>query len=302
MAARAERLIPGLLSLLSVTVPLPVCSEVAVASQVYRAGIHSADWTFSGSKSHCGPSQEIPGFGTGSFQRLAGEELQFRIDGLQRVPAGGDARLHEVSPPWIHVDPDPMVRKVPLRPGRVPLQLSRASATWLLAVLARGQIGSFDFYRRDGARAPVSVQLSPVNYQRPYAAFCRCLRQTSDNGFLAYRQVLVHFPSGGDELDAVARERLDALADYVLADTSIERIEICGHTDADGTPSYNRRLSQRRARGVYDYLVRSGVRPELMKLEAMGESRPAWRGSGESARRANRRVEINLIRNRSGAS
>jgi outer membrane protein OmpA-like peptidoglycan-associated protein len=184
----------------------------------------------------------------------------------------------------------------------MPIRLVGKSAAWLLASLARGQIGSFDFSHREARPDAVSVQLSPVNYQRPYAAFRRCLREISDKGFQAYRHILLHFPFAGDALNSVATQRLDDLAGFVLADPSIGRIEIIGHTDTKGRRGFNKKLSRRRAQRVYDYLVRAGVRPGLMKIEALGEARPARRGHDERAAAANRRVEIKLIRRRSGSS
>ncbi|MGD8590396.1 MAG: OmpA family protein [Chromatiales bacterium] len=302
MAKQWARFVPGLLCLLSLLPQPPVWSGVKVRPKIYVAEIDGADWTFSGSQSNCELSHEIPGFGIGRFRRLAGEELQFRLESFRRIPVGRRVRMHEDSPPWIHTDPDPMSQMLMLRPGMTPLRLSRRSAAWLLATLAKGQFGSFDFYHWGDERTLVSVRLSPVNYQRPYAAFRRCLRQISDKGYLAYRQVEVQFPFDGDKLDSIAKRQLDALVDFVLADSSISRVEIFGYTDTQGSRGYNRRLSQRRAQGVYDYLVQGGMRPELMQIEAMGESSPKRQRHSKDAGMTNRRVEINLIRDRSGSS
>ena len=296
MVIKVDRLIPMLLYLCFALSNQPVWSGIAVTPKIYLASIHGAEWTFDGSTANCELRHEIPGFGIGRFQRLAGEDLQFRIDSFQRVPVAMDARLHEVSPPWIHDEPDPLIRKVELRPGMTPMRLSRKSAAWLLASLSKGQIVSFDFFDWDDERKPVSVQLSPVNYQRSYEAFRRCLQQISDKDFMVYREIQLQYPSNADSLDASARRQLDALMDFVLADSSISRIKISGHTDARGSLSYNRKLSQRRAQGVYDYLAQGGVHPELMQIEVFGQSRPKRRGRNERAMAANRRVEVKLIR------
>ena len=300
MALKADRLIPGLFYLCFVLENPPVCAGISETTQTYQAGIHAAAWTFNGTKSVCELSHQIPGFGVAHFHRLAGEELKFRIDSFKQIPLGGVARMHEVSPPWIHTEADPITRQVELWPGDSPLRLAGRSAAWLLASLAKGQIGSFDFY--PGAEQPgaVSVRLSPVNYQRPYAKFRQCLKEISGKGFQAYQQIQVQFPFAGDELDSVATQRLAGLVGFVLADPSIRRIEISGHTDSKGGRSYNRKLSKRRAMRVHDYLVQAGVQAELMKIQAFGEARPARRGHGERTGAVNRRVEIKLIRRRPG--
>ena len=71
MAMKMARLIQGLLCLM---LESPAWSGIAMTPKIYLAGIHDADWTFSGSKSSCELRHEIPGFGIGRFQRLAGED------------------------------------------------------------------------------------------------------------------------------------------------------------------------------------------------------------------------------------
>jgi len=296
MASKAERLIPVLLCLSCMFTNTPALAGIALTPKVYLADLHAATWHYSGSNTLCELRHEIPGFGIGRFVRLAGEDLRFRIDSFQAVPVEADASLHEVSPPWNHAQPDPWVRRIGIAPGRIPVRLSRKPATRLLASLARGQIGSIDFTDWDDARVPVSVQLSPVNYQQPYQAFRRCLQQISAKGYADHRRIRLYYPLNGAALDGSARRQLDGLAEFVLADDSITRIQIKGHTDAKGTRSYNQELSRRRARAVYDYLRQAGVRGELMHVEALGESRPSRRGSGAGAMAANRRVDITLVR------
>lgn len=53
------------------------------------------------------------------------------------------------------------------------------------------------------------------------------------------------------------------------------RVEVAGHTDLCGTDTYNQKLSERRARTVYDYLVKQGVDAgRLAGPIGYGESRP----------------------------
>ncbi|MCX7820156.1 MAG: gliding motility-associated C-terminal domain-containing protein [Brevinematales bacterium] len=52
------------------------------------------------------------------------------------------------------------------------------------------------------------------------------------------------------------------------------KIEISGHTDDIGEEDYNQRLSERRAKAVYDYLVKNDIDPALLTFVGYGESRP----------------------------
>ncbi len=56
-----------------------------------------------------------------------------------------------------------------------------------------------------------------------------------------------------------ARTNLDALVASVDKADKIERISVTGHADRNGPPRYDKRLAQRRAEAVKDYLVSKGI-------------------------------------------
>jgi len=267
-----------------------------VAPDIYMVEANYSEWQFAGNRAKCELQHEIPRFGIGRFLRVAGEELSFRIDSFQPIPESVEALLREISPAWEPGKPDPLVQEISLKKGLVPVELKRKPAAWLLSSLAKGQIGSFDFVDWDDTRKTVHLRLSPVNYQRPYREFKRCLKDLSSMGFLAFKESEVRFPLDVHELGPAARDFLRQLADYLVADASIRRVEINGHADDQGTHPYNQRLSERRARSVFDFLTASGVNSALMQRDAYGESKPRMAGRTKRARAANRRAEIRLLR------
>jgi OOP family OmpA-OmpF porin len=72
-------------------------------------------------------------------------------------------------------------------------------------------------------------------------------------------------------------------------------VEIRGHTDAEGTDSYNQNLSMRRALAVKNFFVQNGVSPSRFKAKGYGESVPIMDNSSELGRAFNRRVEVFVI-------
>ena len=66
---------------------------------------------------------------------------------------------------------------------------------------------------------------------------------------------------------------LDSMA-QMLRDNPNVVIEMASHTDRWGSDEYNNRLSQRRAKSVVDYLIDAGVKPDRLKPQGYGESRP----------------------------
>ncbi len=76
------------------------------------------------------------------------------------------------------------------------------------------------------------------------------------------------------------------------------RAEVAGHTDQCGSDAYNQKLSERRAKAVYDYLTTNGIDAarltgpngygESRPLEDMGQAFPACKSE------KNRRTELNV--------
>ena len=97
-----------------------------------------------------------------------------------------------------------------------------------------------------------------------------------------------------DTLRSENREILSRIAGVMLASHGY-RLYVYGHTDDTGPESYNRNLSERRARSVRDYLVQAGIPGDLVEAKGFGESSPAVEASTSGARQKNRRVEIGLI-------
>jgi OOP family OmpA-OmpF porin len=69
-------------------------------------------------------------------------------------------------------------------------------------------------------------------------------------------------------------------------------VEIDGHTDAKGSDEYNKKLSQRRANSVREYLVtKLGVPANLLTSVGFGESKPVATNDTDAGRAENRRIE-----------
>ena len=106
----------------------------------------------------------------------------------------------------------------------------------------------------------------------------------------------VEFEFDKAELRPTERELLARIAGVLIASADQGfAIQVFGHTDDVGTAEYNLGLSERRARAVRDYLVDSGVAPDIVTIEGMGKSMPLVDGTDDQARARNRRVEIAVI-------
>lgn len=103
----------------------------------------------------------------------------------------------------------------------------------------------------------------------------------------------ITFTPGSAEIDAKTQSLMDALA-KALKDCSGIKMEIAGHTDAQGSEEGNRALSQARAEAVLLALQGRQVDVSGMVAKGYGESVPLAENETELGREFNRRIEFTL--------
>jgi outer membrane protein OmpA-like peptidoglycan-associated protein len=69
-------------------------------------------------------------------------------------------------------------------------------------------------------------------------------------------------------------------------------LEIEGHTDSTGTEATNKKLSEARAKAVYDFLQAQGIDASRMKYAGLGPQNPLATNDTPEGRAKNRRVEV----------
>jgi OOP family OmpA-OmpF porin len=101
----------------------------------------------------------------------------------------------------------------------------------------------------------------------------------------------VPFERGSARIETAGLKTLDAIAQAIKACPGV-RIVAEGHTDTEGNPEYNQRLSLKRATAVAQYLIEAGVAADLVATAAFGTSRPVAPNTAAHTRAKNRRTEI----------
>ncbi|MGH8443458.1 MAG: OmpA family protein [Nevskiaceae bacterium] len=104
----------------------------------------------------------------------------------------------------------------------------------------------------------------------------------------------VNFETGSSRLTADAKVILNPVADSLAAAPHM-RVEIGGHTDAQGSDAFNLKLSGRRAQAVKDYLVSRGIDASRMTSNGYGETQPVDSNETADGRELNRRVEMKVL-------
>lgn len=98
---------------------------------------------------------------------------------------------------------------------------------------------------------------------------------------------------------------LDDLAAFLELNDNLS-VEIASHTDARGSDTYNKTLSQARAKSCVDYLIGKGISPDRLVANGYGESKPlipeadikamATEEEREAAHQKNRRTSFRPIK------
>jgi outer membrane protein OmpA-like peptidoglycan-associated protein len=115
--------------------------------------------------------------------------------------------------------------------------------------------------------------------------------------------ILITFDSGllfdvdKADIQTTTKANLDELA-QTLKKYDDTNILVEGHTDATGEDSYNKKLSDKRAESVENYLVTNGVSDNRITTKGYGETQPVADNNTDSGRQQNRRVEVAIYANK----
>jgi outer membrane protein OmpA-like peptidoglycan-associated protein len=103
----------------------------------------------------------------------------------------------------------------------------------------------------------------------------------------------VFFATGSFKLLPKSFKSLDEVATILKGDDLL-KIQIDGHTDAQGDDAKNQTLSENRAKAVKDYLVSKGVADANTSSAGYGETKPVADNKTAAGRAKNRRVEMTV--------
>jgi outer membrane protein OmpA-like peptidoglycan-associated protein/osmotically-inducible protein OsmY len=135
--------------------------------------------------------------------------------------------------------------------------------------------------------AAVAPPPPPPALTRPESIACQVeLKRLAEAG-------TINFEYAKADLLPESIATLDRLA-AAAKDCPRVTIDVEGHTDSEGTPERNQRLSDRRAATVVNYLVRNGVDPAILAPVGYGETRPLAPNDTPQNRAMNRRIEFTV--------
>lgn len=99
----------------------------------------------------------------------------------------------------------------------------------------------------------------------------------------------IHYETNDYSLTQESKVLLAMFIEFLKENPTV-KVEIQGHTDDIGRDDDNLRLSENRAKSVYDYVVSQGIPANRLRYKGYGESMPIAPNNTEAGRAKNRRT------------
>jgi OmpA-OmpF porin, OOP family len=103
------------------------------------------------------------------------------------------------------------------------------------------------------------------------------------------------FEQGKAVINPKSFKELDELVAMMKENPKVE-IQLEGHTDNQGKPESNLKLSQARVDAVKKYITSNGISKNRVNTKAFGGTKPIAKENTEEARAKNRRVEMRVLK------
>ena len=92
----------------------------------------------------------------------------------------------------------------------------------------------------------------------------------------------------------ISKPELNKIAKFMQENPEIS-ITINGHTDSQGSEAHNKELSTKRAKAVYEYLIKTGINQNRLNYQGLGQSEPIASNDTEAGRQENRRIAFEIL-------
>ena len=146
---------------------------------------------------------------------------------------------------------------------------SQSEVDGYLAAIAALEAGLADAHRNEGKLAErLAAQKSALDKALKDLEDCRNKKPAAVKSSTA-----LFFNLNSARLLDRTKSSMQLIAETIAAAPKDQVFTIVGHADDEtGTPSYNQKLSEKRAKAVYDYLIEQGVNKDQLTWKGVGSS------------------------------
>lgn len=107
--------------------------------------------------------------------------------------------------------------------------------------------------------------------------------------------ITINFDTNSHKIKTKYYSQLQKIARLIIRYFDI-KVKIVGHTDETGTHEYNQKLSEKRAKAVYDFLISKNVNKQQLSWKGKGKTEPINIEDTKKSKIRNRRVEFVFTR------
>ncbi|MEM9102541.1 MAG: OmpA family protein [Pseudomonadota bacterium] len=274
-------------------------ASVQADYRYYEADVAQSRWKLIGNSVLCRLEHDIPMYGRAIFTSEANrlQNLKFEMNVRRELPREeGVVELRSQAPAWRSGIPSKDLGKLFSTFGRTPIHVKEQRAWRILGELEQGMFPTFYHKGWMDGKDQVAVGVSSVNFLSAYKAFQNCVSDLLPYSFEDIANSVLHFDFDKHDLNKKALARMQKITTYLQASPELKIAIIYGHTDSRGGRWYNKKLGERRANTVKNFLVDAGVATEKVKIFSHGERKPVASNRTDKGRAMNRRVILQLKR------
>lgn len=110
------------------------------------------------------------------------------------------------------------------------------------------------------------------------------------------KELTIYYPTDESQVDPFYDKKIAGIAKIMNENPGMGPLYIVGHTDDVATPSYNQKLSERRAKQAYESILQHGILAETVVWLAVGETDPVVDNTTPANRALNRRTLFTFVK------
>lgn len=235
-----------------------------------------------------------------AMQHHAQLHLRHQLDPDFVVSAGLGYRIADAIVPMVQIDIDRWqvglsyditmsgLRNTNQSKGGIELQ-----ANWRFGKKKTEEIPPLDIEEEQTISISKTDTLIHFYLPKKDSSICKCEDQLKTQSPSLPAGPTVYFDTDKSLIKNQYHEALDELAVLLITNPEVSA-QISGHTDMEGSSTYNFHLGMARAESVKEFLMSRGVKASQCTLFSFGESKPAAVNHNPTGRSLNRRTDILL--------
>jgi outer membrane protein OmpA-like peptidoglycan-associated protein len=224
-------------------------------------------WQVKSSNVMCRMSQQVPHYGFVEFRQGVAQPLEFAMY-VDQIPGGsGVVQVSSEPARWQHFVKAKKLGVLELDTGDTAVTASAEWSRRLFMELEQGMQPVLRFWDAADASEDVEVYLSALEFRDSLDKFQTCLAQLLKYDFNQVKANVLHFNPDSSKMRKQTYAQLDEVLETAKVDKGVTEVNLEIYTSRDGLERYNFRLATRRAQAVRDYLIKHGIKEDIIFIK-----------------------------------